>query len=229
MRHYYHRSQVWCLPIIQIVLLLALFGVSLPLGAQKLDNSPNSLITLTKKGGNDSEWSLLISSTPSHSLLDNASVSEPSLAGINRNNASLVVRINKEFLLPEAHKKLLSVGTPLPFNLTFTLKQPRWYAWSKEWAEVVLPINLGFDPISHQYWVYRLQQTEVFNAIEDLEKKSLHMDWWVMPILNLPKGEYQATLKLSLDQKALPLPLKMDARAIWQWELPFPSQTIKID
>lgn len=167
----------------------------------------------------EEEGVIKIISTPS---------SERWQVAINPPTSNLLIRIADNLPLQRAHIDLLQVGTPMVFNLELSINQPRWFGWDKVLAQVTLPIRIGFDPVSEIYWFSRLQQTQSFRNLEELQKQVLTFTWSAIPASVLPSGKSYAHLELSIDQSSLPLPIQMEVRPnhAWRWKKIFPNLEI---
>ena len=123
--------------------------------------------------------------------------------------------------LSPALEDAVSKGMPLNFLVEFQLVSPRRYWFDDEIISLTSKVSLSYHALSRQYLVNRDGHQLSFASIQEAkEELSRLRNWQVVDNSLLKKGEnYQAGLRMRLDQSKLPKALQVDTLNSEDWNL----------
>ncbi|MBU3643963.1 MAG: DUF4390 domain-containing protein [Candidatus Methylopumilus sp.] len=149
-------------------------------------------------------------------------------AQINVKNVELVavedkfhLNMDLDFQFNTALEDALNKGVPLTFLYEFQLSQPRKYWFDEEVVTHTQRVTISYHALSRQYLINRQQHQQSFaNFAQAKEALSKIKDWMVFDKSVLKKGEqYQAALRVRLDQSRLPKALQAEAASSEDWAM----------
>jgi hypothetical protein len=118
-------------------------------------------------------------------------------------------------------EEAINKGVPLNFLIEFQVVSPRQYWFDDEIVSVSQRVGLSYHALSRQYLINSANHQKTFATLEEAKEEFSHLrDWVVVEKSLLKKGEnYQAALRVRLDQSRLPKPLQVDALSSEAWNL----------
>lgn len=133
---------------------------------------------------------------------------------------SLLVSAQFEVGLTSVLEEAMQHGIPLYFVREFELSHSRWY-WLDD---VVLTSSqvwrLDYHALTRQYRLSSGLFHQNVNALEDaLRLLQRAQSWRVADRHNVPKGTYEARVRLRFDPSRLPTPLQLSALSQKEWTL----------
>ncbi|MES2207250.1 MAG: DUF4390 domain-containing protein [Pseudomonadota bacterium] len=132
----------------------------------------------------------------------------------------LVVKVQFDITLPSAMEDALQKGIPLYFIREFSLSRVRWY-----WVDdVVLASSqvwrLDYHALTRQYrltnGLFQQNLSTLADAMRLLQKSYA---WRVADRHVLPKGNFEAKVRLRFDSTRLPTPLQLGVLNQKEWSL----------
>ncbi|MDR5170200.1 DUF4390 domain-containing protein [Methylobacillus flagellatus] len=124
-------------------------------------------------------------------------------------------------VLSPALEEAVSKGMPLNFLVEFQLVSPRRYWFDDEIVSLTSKVSLSYHALSRQYLVNRDGHQLSFASIQEAKEEISHLrNWQVIDGGLLKKGEnYQAGLRMRLDQSKLPKALQVDTLSSEDWNM----------
>ena len=118
-------------------------------------------------------------------------------------------------------EEAINKGVPLNFLIEFQVVSPQKYWFDDEIISVSQRVGLSYHALSRQYLINSGNHQKTFATLEEAKQEFSHLrDWVVVEKSLLKKGEnYQAALRVRLDQSRLPKPLQVDALSSEAWNL----------
>ncbi|HLD09206.1 MAG TPA: DUF4390 domain-containing protein, partial [Methylophilaceae bacterium] len=110
---------------------------------------------------------------------------------------------------------------PLNFLIEFQITSPRRYWFDDEIVTATSIVTVSYHALSRQYLINRDNHQQSFASLQEANAEFSHLrDWQVVEKNMLKKGEnYQAALRVRLDQSKLPKPLQVDALGSEDWNM----------
>lgn len=133
---------------------------------------------------------------------------------------SLVVTTQFEISLTPMLEEALQKGIPLYFVREFELSRLRWY-----WLDDVVVTSgqiwrLDYHALTRQYRLSSGLFHQNVNALEDaLRLLQRAQSWRVADRHTIPKGNFEARVRLRFDPSRLPTPLQLNALSQKEWTL----------
>jgi len=115
----------------------------------------------------------------------------------------------------------LNKGVPLHFLIEFQLSSPVRYWFDDEIVSASTEVTLSYHALSRQYLINRGKHQFSFLTLQEAkdELSQLH-GWYVFDKAVLVKGEdYNAALRIRLDQSKLPKPMQVEALSSEDWSM----------
>lgn len=130
-------------------------------------------------------------------------------------NADFEVNFSKEV------EEALNKGVQLDFLIEFQIVTPSDWWFDDEIKSDSTHITLGYHALSRQYLVNRNNHQYAFASLREAKDElSRIRNWKVIDKSLLKKDEqYQAALRIRLDQSRLPKPLQVDALGSEDWTM----------
>ncbi|MCB5190208.1 DUF4390 domain-containing protein [Methylobacillus arboreus] len=152
-----------------------------------------------------------------------------SQSSLEINSAELVATEEGAYLLDAdfgitlspALEEAINKGMPLNFLVEFQLVLPRRYWFDDEITSLTSKVSLSYHALSRQYLVNRDGHQLSFTSIQEAKDELSHLrNWQVLDDSLLKKGEnYQAGLRMRLDQSKLPKALQVDTLSSEDWNM----------
>jgi Domain of unknown function (DUF4390) len=125
-------------------------------------------------------------------------------------------KINLTTMLEDALLK----GIPLYFNRDFELSRSRWYWLDEDVLKASQVWRLDYHALTQQYRLSSGLFHQNVNTLEDAIRLLQHaQSWKVAERHAVPKGAYEARVRLSFDPSRLPTPLQLGALSQKEWTL----------
>ncbi|HLD10146.1 MAG TPA: DUF4390 domain-containing protein, partial [Methylophilaceae bacterium] len=123
--------------------------------------------------------------------------------------------------LSGAVEEAVNKGVPLTFLIEFQITSPRRYWFDDEIVTATNIVTISYHALSRQYLVNRDNHQQSFASLQEAKVEFSHLrEWQVLEKNLLIKGEnYQAALRVRLDQSKLPKPLQVDALGSEDWNI----------
>ena len=120
-----------------------------------------------------------------------------------------------------AVEEAVNKGVPLTFLIEFQITSPRRYWFDDEIVTATNIVTISYHALSRQYLVNRDNHQQSFASLQEAKVEFSHLrEWQVLEKNLLIKGEnYQAALRVRLDQSKLPKPLQVDALGSEDWNI----------
>lgn len=130
-------------------------------------------------------------------------------------NADFEINFSKEV------EEALNKGVKLSFLIEFQIVTPSSWWFDDEIKSASTQVTLDYHALSRQYLINRNNHQYTFATLREAkEELSQIRNWQVVEKALLSKGEeYQAALRLRLDQSKLPKPLQVDALGSEEWAM----------
>lgn len=124
-----------------------------------------------------------------------------------------------ELNLSEEAEDALNKGVQLNFLVEFQLTKPRKYWFDNEVITVTNNVSFSYHALSRQYLITRNKHQQTFPTLAEAKDEFSHLREWRMFDRDLlqPDENYQAALRVRLDQSRLPKPIQVDAISSEQW------------
>lgn len=121
-------------------------------------------------------------------------------------------------------EEAINKGVPLTFLIEFQVVSPRKYWFDDEIATTSTNVTLSYHALSRQYLVTRNVHQQSFTSLQEAKEALSHLhEWTVFEKALLKKGEnYDAALRIRLDQSQLPKPLQVEAIGSDHWNMVSP-------
>lgn len=118
-------------------------------------------------------------------------------------------------------EEAVNKGVPLNFLIEFQITSPRRYWFDDEIVTVTNIVIISYHALSRQYLINRDNHQQSFASLQEAKAEFSHLrEWQVVEKDLLKKGEnYQAALRVRLDQSKLPKPLQVDALGSEDWNI----------
>lgn len=118
-------------------------------------------------------------------------------------------------------EEAVNKGVPLNFLIEFQITSPRRYWFDDEIVTVTNLVIISYHALSRQYLINRDNHQQSFASLQEAKAEFSHLrEWQVVEKDLLKKGEnYQAALRVRLDQSKLPKPLQVDALGSEDWNI----------
>lgn len=130
-------------------------------------------------------------------------------------NADFEINFSKEV------EEALNKGVQLDFLIEFQIVTPSNWWFDDEIKSDSTHVTLGYHALSRQYLVNRNNHQYAFSTLREAKEELAHLrNWKVVDKSLLHKDEeYQAALRIRLDQSRLPKPLQVDALGSEDWTM----------
>lgn len=130
-------------------------------------------------------------------------------------NADFEINFSKEV------EEALNKGVKLSFLIEFQIVTPSSWWFDDEIKSASTQVTLDYHALSRQYLVNRNNHQYTFATLREAKEELAHIrNWQVVEKSLLNKGEeYQAALRIRLDQSKLPKPLQVDALGSEDWAM----------
>ena len=118
-------------------------------------------------------------------------------------------------------EEALNKGVLLNFLVEFQIVSPRQYWFDDEIVTTSSRVTFSYHALSRQYLINRNNHQLSFATLQEAKNEFSHLrDWRVVEKALLKKGEnYNAALRIRLDQSRLPKPLQVDVLANDDWNM----------
>lgn len=118
-------------------------------------------------------------------------------------------------------EEAVNKGVPLNFLIEFQITSPRRYWFDDEIVTATNIVTISYHALSRQYLINRDNHQQSFASLQEAKAEFSHLrEWQVVEKNLLKKGEnYQAALRVRLDQSKLPKPLQVDALGSEDWNI----------
>lgn len=132
-----------------------------------------------------------------------------------------VLNADFDLNLSGAVEEAVNKGVPLNFLIEFQITSPRRYWFDDEIVTVTNIVIISYHALSRQYLINRDNHQQSFASLQEAKAEFSHLrEWQVVEKDLLKKGEnYQAALRVRLDQSKLPKPLQVDALGSEDWNI----------
>ena len=132
-----------------------------------------------------------------------------------------VLNADFDLNLSGAVEEAVNKGVPLTFLIEFQITSPRRYWFDDEIVTATNIVTISYHALSRQYLVNRDNHQQSFASLQEAKVEFSHLrEWQVLEKNLLIKGEnYQAALRVRLDQSKLPKPLQVDALGSEDWNI----------
>lgn len=132
-----------------------------------------------------------------------------------------VLNADFDLNLSDAVEEAVNKGVPLNFLIEFQITTPRRHWFDDEIVTTTSKVTLSYHALSRQYLVNRDNHQQSFASLQEAKADFSHLrDWQVLEKSLLKKAEnYQAALRVRLDQSKLPKPLQVDALGSQDWDM----------
>lgn len=131
--------------------------------------------------------------------------------------------LNAEFELnlDQEVEDALNKGVQLNFLVEFQLTRPRKYWFDHEIITVTNTVSLSYHALSRQYLLNRNKHQQTFATLAEAKEEFSHLAELKLFDRSLlkPGKNYQAALRIRLDQSRLPKPIQVDAIGSEQWNM----------
>lgn len=126
-----------------------------------------------------------------------------------------------ELVLSPAVEEAVSKGMPLTFLVEFQVVALRRYWFDDEVVTLTSKVALSYHALSRQYLLNRDGHQLSFTSLQEAKEELSHIkNWQVLETDQLKKGEnYQAALRMRLDQSKLPKALQVDTLNSEDWNM----------
>lgn len=130
-------------------------------------------------------------------------------------NADFEINFSKEV------EEALNKGVKLSFLIEFQIVTPSSWWFDDEIKSTSTQVTLDYHALSRQYLVNRNKHQYTFATLREAKEELARIrNWQVVEKSLLSKGEeYQAALRIRLDQSKLPKPLQVDALGSEDWSM----------
>lgn len=134
---------------------------------------------------------------------------------------SYVLNADFDLNLSDAVEEAVNKGVPLNFLIEFQITTPHRYWFDDEIVTATSMVTLSYHALSRQYLMNRDNHQQSFASLQEAKTDFSHLrEWQVLEKSLLKKGEnYQAVLRVRLDQSKLPKPLQVDALGSQDWNM----------
>ncbi len=134
---------------------------------------------------------------------------------------SYVLNADFDLNLSGAVEEAVNKGVPLNFLIEFQITSPRSYWFDDEIVTVTNIVTISYHALSRQYLINRDNHQQSFASLQEAKAEFSHLrEWQVVEKNLLKKGEnYQAAIRVRLDQSKLPKPLQVDALGSEDWNI----------
>lgn len=118
-------------------------------------------------------------------------------------------------------EEALNKGVLLNFLVEFQIASPRQYWFDDEIVTTSSRVTFSYHALSRQYLINRNNHQLSFATLQEAKNEFSHLrDWRVVEKALLKRGEnYNAALRIRLDQSRLPKPLQVDVLANDDWNM----------
>lgn len=132
-----------------------------------------------------------------------------------------VLNADFDLNLSGAVEEAVNKGVPLNFLIEFQITSPRRYWFDDEIVTATNIVTISYHALSRQYLINRDNHQQSFASLQEAKAEFSHLrEWQVVEKNLLKKGEnYQAALRVRLDQSKLPKPLQVDALGSEDWNI----------
>lgn len=132
-----------------------------------------------------------------------------------------VLNADFDLNLSGAVEEAVNKGVPLNFLIEFQITSPRRYWFDDEIVTATSIVAISYHALSRQYLINRDNHQQSFASLQEAKAEFSHLrEWQVVEKNLLKKGEnYQAALRVRLDQSKLPKPLQVDALGSEDWNI----------
>ena len=132
-----------------------------------------------------------------------------------------VLNADFDLNLSGAVEEAVNKGVPLNFLIEFQVTSPRRYWFDDEIVTVTNMVTISYHALSRQYLINRDNHQQSFASLQEAKAEFSHLrEWQVLEKSLLKKDEnYQAALRVRLDQSKLPKPLQVDAIGSEDWNI----------
>lgn len=132
-----------------------------------------------------------------------------------------VLNADFDLNLSGAVEEAVNKGVPLNFLIEFQITSPRRYWFDDEIVTATNIVTISYHALSRQYLINRDNHQQSFASLQEAKAEFSHLrEWQVVEKDLLKKGEnYQAALRVRLDQSKLPKPLQVDALGSEDWNI----------
>ena len=161
-------------------------------------------------------------------LLGIASLSFAASPGLGIKSAELVpldnayaLNANFEINFSKEVEEALNKGVKLSFLIEFQIVTPSSWWFDDEIKSASTQVTLDYHALSRQYLINRNNHQYAIATLREAKEELAHIrNWQVVEKSLLSKGEeYQAALRIRLDQSKLPKPLQVDALGSDEWAM----------
>lgn len=134
---------------------------------------------------------------------------------------SYLLNADFEINFSEEVQAALSKGVPLHFLIEFQLSSPVRYWFDDEIVSASTEVTLSYHALSRQYLINRGRHQLSFLTLQEAKDELSRLrDWTVFDKSLLSKGEeYNAALRIRLDQSKLPKPMQVEALSSEDWSM----------
>jgi len=132
-----------------------------------------------------------------------------------------VLNADFDLNLSDAVEEAVNKGVPLNFLIEFQITSPRHYWFDDEIVTTTSKVTVSYHALSRQYLINRDSHQQSFASLQEAKADFSRLrEWQVLEKSLLKKGEnYQAVLRVRLDQSKLPKPLQVDALGSGDWNM----------
>ena len=126
-----------------------------------------------------------------------------------------------DLILSPAVEEAVNKGMPLNFLVEFQLVALKRYWFDDEIVSLTSKVALSYHALSRQYLLNRDGHQLSFTSLQEAKEELSHIkNWHVLDADLLKKGEnYQAALRMRLDQSKLPKALQVDTLNSEDWNM----------
>lgn len=151
-------------------------------------------------------------------------------SSISINSAELIAADNGAYLLnadfnlalSPALEEIVNKGLSLSFLVEFQLVSPRRFWFDDEIVSLTSQISLTYHALSRQYLVNRDGYQLAFSSMQEAKEEIARIRNWLVLDSSIPlkkDKDYQAALRMRLDQSKLPKALHADTLNSEDWNM----------
>ena len=155
-------------------------------------------------------------------LANPSSVSINSAELIAADNGTYLLNADLNLALSPALEEIVNKGLSLSFLVEFQLVSPRRFWFDAEIVSLTSQISLTYHALSRQYLVNRDGYQLAFSSIQEAKEEIARIRNWMVLDDSTPlkkSKDYQAMLRIRLDQSKLPKALHADTLSSEDWNM----------